>query len=75
MVAVVGFYCNAGEHRSVAMAEVFKRYLDSSQFTAETCHSCDRACGTTSSARGATNAVVRSAHRLAERHFGRCKLR
>ena len=41
MVAVVGFYCNAGEHRSVAMAEVFKRYLDSSQFTAETCHSCD----------------------------------
>ena len=34
----IGFYCNAGEHRSVAMAEVFKRVLVSLEFEREISH-------------------------------------
>ena len=40
-LTIVGFFCNAGEHRSVGMAEVFKRMLDELDISSEICHVCD----------------------------------
>ena len=40
-LAVVGFYCNACEHRSVCMAEAFERLLDKLDVSSEIRHVCD----------------------------------
>ena len=40
-MALICFFCNAGQHRSVGMAEVFKRMLDELDVSSEICHVCD----------------------------------